>query len=326
MSDIEMQLNRLGFTYEANIEEESFVVTAPFERLDIAIPEDVIEEVGRIAGYADIKAVALEKPEAKPVVNKRAAYAAKVREFMTSRGYSEVYTYAFSDGGAVALANPLASDKGYLRPDLRTGLAKSLELNARNADLLGLEAIRLFEIGTIFPSDGERIALGIALRYPGNVKKEQGVVTELADILNELSVFFVGDLTGTAPTEGVVEINFDALITILPEPKDYGWPKVPEANVRYKRPSAYPFVLRDIAVWVPEKIPADEVLAIITEKAGGLLLRHRLFDEFKKDDRVSYAFRLVFQSHEKTLTDDEVNLIMWQVTAALNEREGWEVR
>ena len=49
------------------------------------------------------------------------------------------------------------------------------------------------------------------------------------------------------------------------------------------------------------------------------------FDVFKKDGKISYAFRLVFQSPERTLTDDEINKIMNAVTEELSSN-GFEVR
>ena len=43
-------------------------------------------------------------------------------------------------------------------------------------------------------------------------------------------------------------------------------------------------------------------------------------------EKVSYAFSLVFQSAEKTLSDEEVNIIMKNVTDALNAKSDWQVR
>ena len=45
-----------------------------------------------------------------------------------------------------------------------------------------------------------------------------------------------------------------------------------------------------------------------------------------KDDKVSYAFNLIFQSQEKTLSDEEINEVMYKVTGALNANLNWEVR
>jgi phenylalanyl-tRNA synthetase beta chain len=64
---------------------------------------------------------------------------------------------------------------------------------------------------------------------------------------------------------------------------------------------------------------------LIHKNAGELLARLDQFDRFEKEGRVSYAFRLVFQSMERTLTDDEVNGVMEGVTKALTA-QGFEVR
>ncbi len=88
-------------------------------------------------------------------------------------------------------------------------------------------------------------------------------------------------------------------------------------------------MLRDIALWVPEGVSSDEVLATIAHEGGELLRTKRLFDVFSKEfpegKKTSYAFNLVFQSYEKTLSDEEINNIMLRITIALRAR-GWEVR
>jgi len=85
-------------------------------------------------------------------------------------------------------------------------------------------------------------------------------------------------------------------------------------------------MLRDIAVWVPSDVTSDDVLEVVKKESTELLVNTKLFDEFKKDDKISYAFNLVFQSQEKTLSDEEVNKIMDSVTEALNSNSNWEVR
>lgn len=90
--------------------------------------------------------------------------------------------------------------------------------------------------------------------------------------------------------------------------------------------SLYPFISRDIALWVPEDASKDKVEKIIRENTGDLVVKGpELFDEFKKEGKVSYAFRIVFQSYERTLTDSEVNEQMEKVKEAV-EKEGWQVR
>lgn len=97
-------------------------------------------------------------------------------------------------------------------------------------------------------------------------------------------------------------------------------------NTNFKMWSLYPFVTRDIALWVPKDVSKEKVEKVIRENAGDLVVRGpELFDEFKKGTQVSYAFRMVFQSFDRTLTDSEVNGQMEKIKQAV-EKEGWQVR
>jgi len=65
---------------------------------------------------------------------------------------------------------------------------------------------------------------------------------------------------------------------------------------------------------------------IITKSSDDLLVAVNLFDTYEKDDQISYAFKLVFQSDERTLSDKEVNEHMQAVEEALEENGGFSVR
>lgn len=106
-------------------------------------------------------------------------------------------------------------------------------------------------------------------------------------------------------------------------------------NTKFKMWSLFPFIARDIAVWVPEGVGGGEVEKVIKDNMGGMVVRGpELFDEFKKPappeegggTKNSYAFRLVFQSYERTLTDAEINEVMTQITNKIKEKSGWQVR
>jgi phenylalanyl-tRNA synthetase beta subunit len=91
--------------------------------------------------------------------------------------------------------------------------------------------------------------------------------------------------------------------------------------------SLFPFIARDVAVWVPESVESHKVYKVIKDNAGELLVKGPdLFDEFSKDDKKSYAFRLVFQSYDRTLTDAEVNEIMNKISDKIKENKDWQVR
>jgi phenylalanyl-tRNA synthetase beta subunit len=82
---------------------------------------------------------------------------------------------------------------------------------------------------------------------------------------------------------------------------------------------------RDIAMWVPEGILKEDVEKILNESAGALRVRTTHVDAFTKDGRTSLAFRLVFQSMEQTLTDEEIGLQMDLVYKKATA-QGWETR
>ena len=134
--------------------------------------------------------------------------------------------------------------------------------------------------------------------------------------------------------DGILEINFDKMIENLPMPESYKDIKIEKYDIKrlkYKRISLYPFVLRDIAIFVPEGVIEKDVALIVEREAGELLVNKRLFDVFVKKlpdgtPKTSFAFRLVFQSQEKTLSDEEVNKIMGKISKSLNSNDGWQVR
>lgn len=94
---------------------------------------------------------------------------------------------------------------------------------------------------------------------------------------------------------------------------------------RYTPFSKYPYIVRDIAMWTPADTSEEKVRSILEKEAGDLCIKLSLFDRFEKDSRVSYGFRLIFQSFDRTLTDAEVGEIMERVYTAVKEC-GWEVR
>jgi phenylalanyl-tRNA synthetase beta chain len=282
-------LTRLGFTHNKG---PSFGVEVPWERLDITIPEDLIEEVGRIIGYDKIPAV--ELPVSGDVAtNENVARYDAIRDYLASQGFSEVFTSVFAEKGERAVSNKIGGDKPYLRSNLSDGLAEALERNVRNKDLLGISQVKIFEIGTVWRGGEEKTEVAIAVEKIKKQKTQEEYQEELDAFMSSGS-------------------KLEVRSSNLPD-------------IRYEPFSRYPFITRDIALWVSEGTSADEVLEVIRTHAGELLVRSAKFDEFTKDGRTSYAFRLVFQSMDRTLFDEDANHRMESIYAAMKER-GWEVR
>lgn len=322
--------------------EPRLAVTVPNERLDIQTKENLAEEIGRIYGYEHIPPRALSTADFSPTVHREFYCAQAIRNALTGIGFSEVQTYSFFDEGPVALANPFASDKSHMRGGLTRGLTDALTRNSANAPLLGLSEVKIFEIGTVFPSiEGEHLVLGVGIDVPGGGKQGAARTQELfleakAAIEHALGVSDIGPyIEPHTPPVSVIEIDLASLAKAVDVPETYRDALAFQSTpVRYRTFSVYPFIARDIAVFVPAGTEETSLRDLITREAGELRVQGpTLFDRFEKKnketgevEKVSYAFRMVFQSPERTLTDEEVNGIMERITNTLNTQEGFQVR
>jgi phenylalanyl-tRNA synthetase beta chain len=98
-----------------------------------------------------------------------------------------------------------------------------------------------------------------------------------------------------------------------------------EREVAYRTPSKYPAIIRDLSVLVQPQIKIDQVLNVIENIGGILIIDTELFDVYEKDGQKGLTFRMIYQSDERTLTDMEVNALQEKIIKAMEER-GWEVR
>lgn len=317
-TDIETALTKLLLSLEKKGSE--WVLTVPAFRVDLVIPEDITEEVARIIGYDKIPATVPPDTGKPAEIPKSFYYEWKIRECLMSAGFSEIQTSSFSDTGEVAILKPLAEDKKYARVNLRGNFEKALKMNALNAPLFGTSETRIFEIGRVFPKSGEVTSLAIG--YAGPKKKVSSELTAIAQTLEkELGVTLVGETK-----DGVVEYVLSSVLEKFTEPKKWDVSVATPHNEKFVPFSLYPFIVRDVALFVSADTTAESVTKIIKENVGELVVRGpELFDEFSKDGKKSLAFRMVFQSFDRTLSDEEINAVMEKVYTALTS-SGWEVR
>ncbi len=290
-AEVEDAFRRLRFHAAKN--GDAYRVAAPLPRTDIEIPEDIAEEVGRVLGYERILADELP-PLPAPPEQARFRGIERMKDMLVEQGFIEVSTQSFAPRGAVVLENPMDKTKPALRTSLEENLRDALARAQRHAPLVlpPKRAVKLFEVGTVFPREGEYLELRMTERV--------SAWGEHATLVDNLSAAKL---------------------------EEYGKGYTPKRYQlsAYKPFPVYPFITRDIALWVPEAARAEEVSDAIRAHAGALLVRLDQFDRFSKGGKVSYAFRLIFQSTERTLTDEEVNGAMEHVIAAL-EAKGYEVR
>jgi phenylalanyl-tRNA synthetase beta chain len=158
-ADVERILRGLGF--DVSFDGTAYTVGVPFWRPDVEIPDDVVEDIGRIYGYDRLPATRLRGtlPEVtpRPIETMRE----RLRDAMAGLGFDEVITYSLVDRRTLELvtgdgderrrsplsvANPVAAQHAVLRTTLRGSLLETFAANRRHDDGL----LRLFEIAVEF--------------------------------------------------------------------------------------------------------------------------------------------------------------------------------
>ncbi len=314
-SEVDNLMKRFGWNYE--VVGETFTVEVPFERLDMMIAEDVAADIGRIYGYENIPGVVPPPLETSPAINKRFYYIDRIRHWLSERGFSEVYTSVFVVAGKRQVLNKVDSDRPFLRSDIWPNLQEALERNYQNRDLLGLRDARLFEIGTVWTESGEKTMLVVGTKGDKQTPKGSDFVS---GIIKEFDLKVASEI----PDAPVVQVDLDSLIVHAPDPLSYQ--TLPTlGDVRYQPFSRYPFIVRDVAFWATTDVEAQMIRDEIQQTAGSLCVRIDQFDRFQKEGKVSYAFRLVFQAKDRTLTDADATAAMEKVYELLKGK-GFEIR
>ncbi len=287
-------LDRYGYSYETS--EVFYTVAIPLWRQDITGAHDMAEEFGRAIGYDTIPAAVLPfTPTTVP--NSDYEKIRAIKFYLAQQGYREVMTYSFRKKGDVSVAYG-AKDKSALRNNLSDALKESYELNRLNAPLLGVGEIKLFEIGTIFTAGGETSCVATA---------DKNGVTE-----KSIEDFY---------TEHQVEIDALDIHTIAQETL-YN-----KGKSLFKPWSQYPFITRDIAVWLAAEKDEGTLQTIVeTFAAKYCAYPPVMFDRFTKDNKTSVAYRLVFQSMEKTLTTEETEKEFQLLVKEITTHTGMTIR
>ncbi|MBO5479367.1 MAG: phenylalanine--tRNA ligase subunit beta [Clostridia bacterium] len=306
---------RLGFTYE--VKEDVITVSVPTRRIDISIPEDLIEEVGRIYGVDNIEG----KLPVMPL--KTGSYdrvTRQIRNKMIDLGLNETLSYILvndkeakqfikdEQAETLKLLDPLTEERNTLRASILPSLYKIYEYNtARN-----VKDVSIFEIGKSFYKAGENYIeerkLGALLSGDyyygiGTDKKVdfyilKGIVEELMDYLGYAGRYsFV--LPKALPEEfhpgQTAEINLNGqIIGIMGKvhPKktsddvfvvEINLDKLLEkktGKMKYKEISKYPSVKKDLAMVVGKETTSETIEKQIKKSAGSLLTDVKVFDVY----------------------------------------------
>ncbi|WP_349984866.1 phenylalanine--tRNA ligase subunit beta [Stenotrophomonas sp. WHRI 8082] len=222
-AEVERILRALGMEVAAAA--DGWQVTSPSRRFDVAIEEDLIEELARIHGYEQIPTTLPGGAARVAMPSETRLEELSVRRQLLARELQETINFAFVDAqllqqwqlndSLVPLANPLSAELAIMRPALLPGLVATLGRNvARQAG-----RVRLFEIGRAFaaqagegapaPLETQRVAVAVC----GDADAEQwGVAARKVDF-HDLK----GDLEALAAASG-------AELTFKPSVQPFGHP------------------------------------------------------------------------------------------------------
>jgi phenylalanyl-tRNA synthetase beta chain len=161
-------LGRLGL--EVTAADGTLTVRPPPYRFDLAIEEDLVEEVARVIGYERLPTTPPLAPiTAKlPPEGRRSRFA--VRRLLAQLGYQETINFSFVEADwerdlagnpdPIKLLNPIASQMSVMRSSLLGSLLQALRFNLdRKA-----ERVRLFELGRVFLRDASVVTTDTTVR------------------------------------------------------------------------------------------------------------------------------------------------------------------
>ncbi|AZG36609.1 MULTISPECIES: phenylalanine--tRNA ligase subunit beta [Shewanella] len=158
-TDVTEILECLGFS--VNVDGNDWIVTTATYRFDMAIEEDLIEEVARIYGYNNIPNIAPMAALSMPDHQEADISLKRVRSIFVARGFQEAVTYSFVDPKmqnivhpgeeAMVLPNPISVEMSAMRLSMFTGLLTAVGYNQSRQQ----NRVRLFETGLRFIPDAQ---------------------------------------------------------------------------------------------------------------------------------------------------------------------------
>lgn len=353
--------NRLGFTVQDN--GDVLTVTVGTRRLDINIPEDLIEEVGRIHGMDNIKGKL-------PVLDViRGSYDKTMREIKHKLAYmglnetmsytlipnDKVYLYTTDEITPVTLNDPMSEDRNTLRYSLLYSLNEIYKYNkARNN-----ANISIFEIGKCFyQENGEyrednKLAVLMAGEYELDINNTRVDFYHVKGIMEELLYFlgYEGRYSLIKSDKVSKEFHPGQSAEINVNGTSVGvmgklHPSVAKDDVycleinltkllairtgtmKYKEVSKFPGVVKDVAFIVDNNITSLEVETIIKKSAGKLLEKIQIFDIYPnvEDGMKSMAYKMTFSDPTRTLSDDEVMEVFNKVISDVTSKLNAKLR
>jgi phenylalanyl-tRNA synthetase beta chain len=365
VSDI---MRKLSFTVDTHVQNNNtaYIVTPPSFRAtkDVAIAEDIIEEIGRYVGYDAIKLVM-------PAINSEPADLSKTHglrkiKSLLSSGFlmRELYGYSFFDEShirelgwnptkCVEIKNPISENYTRLVTTLQTHLLKAVSDNS-----IHHKQLRFYEWGRVWHAhhDGfieQKMLSGIFFEqendfdfYDGKHYLQQLFEQLHIDVAwnkNEqnkfswLSEHQTACLMHNDVCIGVAGMVDQSVVTMLSPAGGAAF--IFELNgdylLNYKRQSVkftpllkYPSVRRDVSIMVPLSCTAALITDVI-KSVDQRIQSVALIDFFEKPewkDQKALTFHIIMADTEKTLEHDDVEFLYSSIIDVLRSSCGAHIR
>ncbi|CAN5197664.1 phenylalanine--tRNA ligase subunit beta [soil metagenome] len=343
-------LQKLGFTL-LHVTKASLDCIPPSWRADVTREEDILEELVRIWGYERVPSTLPSASVKPPQENRHFVSLKRSRHAAASLGFTETVHLSFTnqrelkavdltDKQAVPLANPLSLEQSHLLP---THLISFLRTTA---EFQATPETRLFEIGSVFsPPHIETRKLSACVRTAASPESAlQEVKLLVTAILNASrvtgDVSYKGSGSSAKLLVGDTEIGS---ITLLPATTLEKWKirksrtflyleiglhelfSLPHATKQFQPLPVFPKIQRDISLQVSENTDwqgiADSLSKHLTQVPKLMALSWQFQRVYRgkplPPDTKSVTVRLTYQGLERTLTDQEVDTDLKQLTKRL---------
>jgi phenylalanyl-tRNA synthetase beta chain len=336
-ADQRRTLESLGFEVA-----DDWTVTVPTWRArDVTREADLVEEVARFR-LADIPFTLPLRRAMGARLTREQRLRRLVEEVLVGCGCSEIYTSSLvaddPHPAAIRLPTPLTAEQAVLRTALLDGLVATAQSNVD----AGNEAIRLFELARVYlppadPRPTERWHVGAIVE--GGLPPAKGILEALLAALKVEPRFERAEEPFLHPGKAA-RLEGGWVGELHPERLEGRWgvfeldlptvfARVPERLV-YENVISFPALRQDLAFAVAEEVAAGELVEAARAAAGRELREMRPFDVYRGEQvgpgRKSIAFRVVYQSPERTLTDEDAAELRERIVQALAERFGAQLR
>ncbi len=310
-------LVNLGFDIKNNI-------TVPSFRSDISHQNDLAEELARVLGYDNIpiKSIKLSKISKKTNISNEE----KLKIFLIDNGFIEVINSSFcsvNNNNSIKVDNPLDGNREFVRTSIIDSLVENLIYNEKRQK----DSIKLFEISDIYNSSSDipqkKIAVIVSGRKGHNYldfsqKLDKKYLINLFNQININIEKFILPIDRNKLDSKIknpifaFEIEIDALSVNI---NDLQLIKQSPHFIKYKPISEFPSSYRDLSFSVADVSKLEEVKYVLSNTKLKFLKDLYLFDFFenKKTNEIKIGYRYIFQSHKKTLTDEEINSSIEQI-------------